>query len=178
MSKIFILKYIINIIYSITVFIIFLYALLHYHIFIIMLYNFSINIRISEYIYENRHCLFYTIYKIYYKIFTKLKEISFTFRLLADYLRFEETRESHRKHAWSLETILSSLRVGINYAYNRALHSTLFCTGCNLTGTFGSCFARDEEDGEDDSVARKGEARSRRRTRRTKKRAAEENEET
>lgn len=86
-------------------------------------------------------------------------------------------RESRREHARSLEAFLASLRDGINYAYSRALHSTPFCTGCNLTGTFGSCFARDEEDEEeDDSGAREGEGRSRRRTRRTKKRAAEENE--
>ena len=85
--------------------------------------------------------------------------------------------ESRRKHVQSLEAILVSLRDGINYAYSRALHSTPFCTGCNLTGTFGSCFARDEEDEEeDDSAAREGEGRSRWRTRRTKKRAAEENE--
>lgn len=84
-------------------------------------------------------------------------------------------RESRRKHALSLEAILASLRDGINYAYSRALHSTPFCTGCNLTGTFGSCFARDEEDEEEnDSGAREGEGRSR--WRRTKKRAAEENE--
>lgn len=86
-------------------------------------------------------------------------------------------RESRRKHALSLEAILASLRDGINYAYSRALHSTPFCTGCNLTGTFSSCFARDEEDEEeDDSGAWEGEGRSRWRTRRTKKRAAEENE--
>lgn len=51
---------------------------------------------------------------------------------------------------------LASLRDGINYAYSRALHSTPFCTGCNLTGTFGSCFARDEEDEEEDASAGTG----------------------
>jgi len=49
-------------------------------------------------------------------------------------------------------------RDGINYAYSRALHSTPFCTGCNLTGTFGSCFARDERE---DPRAAEGEGEGR-----------------